>query len=599
MDLTNFRKQLQEDLNFIKESYLYLDPNLKKDEYAFNFWIQTKMYEVDEEVAINNITEYNDKGIDCFVHYEETKELFLIQNKYYSENTNLNVKEVSHFLTTSLGKLEEGNYKNLELQKAYNLAKSDSSYKVWLHFYITNDKITQDIINVINEFNKGSRQVLCEIRAKHFSLADIYDLYFGASFKKDIKFKHIITTKNRGTFLQIKPEDYNLPGMSEAYYIMTPITTLYEMYKESKKSDYPLFEENIREYLGKSSINTGIIKTLRDENERKNFFYYNNGVTIICDSSKKITSNKLELDQPQIVNGCQTVNTIYEVLDSYSPNEITTTFNGVYVMTKILIQTNKTPDFYKKVVKFTNSQNSINEKAFASTTEYFLRIQEHFLEKGFLLLVKPSDKHKYSKLTPVEKNKLIAKASKAIKNIDSNFTRITDIAIPLDKLLQVALAYIKDGYFAYTKKSQVLKPTSELYKTFSTKITEYLTVDNLIYLYLLYRKAEIDKKSSEDQKTPMPYYLISYMSFYLKEKNSNNLNKVIEMISEKSKDDFNKIYDYFKDLTAQYKAESPLEYNVMIKNKIDKKILEEQINTLNRLAPYKTGKDFIKEIAEI
>lgn len=356
MDLINFRKQLKEDINFIQDNYLYLDPNLKKDDYSFNFWIQTKMYEVDEEVAINNITEYNDKGIDCFVHYEETKELFLIQNKYYGENTNLNVREVSHFLTTSLGKLEEGNYKNLELQKAYNIAKSDSNYKVWLHFYITNDKITQDIINVVNEFNKGSRQVLCETRAKHFSLEDIYHLYYGASFKKDIKFNHIITTKNRGTFLQIKPEDYNLPGMSEAYYIMTPIITLYEMYKESKKNDYPLFEENIREYLGKSSINTGIIKTLRDENERKNFFYYNNGVTIICDSSNKITSNKLELVQPQIVNGCQTVNTIYEVLDSYSPTEITNTFNGVYVMTKILIQTNKTPDFYKKVVKFTNSQ---------------------------------------------------------------------------------------------------------------------------------------------------------------------------------------------------------------------------------------------------
>lgn len=599
MNLQNFRKQLYEDISFIKSSYLYLDPQLIKDEYSFNFWIQTKMYEVDEELAINNITEYNDKGIDCFVHYEETKELFLIQNKYYSENTNLNVKEVSHFLTTSLGKLEEGNYKNVELQRAYNIAKSDKSYKVWLHFYITNESISQDIINVINEFNKSSKEVLCEIRAKYFSLVDIYEMYFGASFKKDIKFNYLVTTKFKGTFLQIKPKDYNLPGMSEAYYMMTPITTLYEMYKESKKVDYPLFDENIREYLGKSSINTGIIKTLRDENERKNFFYYNNGVTIICDSSKKISSTKLELIQPQIVNGCQTVNTIYEVLNSYSPTEISNTFSGVYVMTKILIQTNITPDFHEKVVKYTNSQNSINEKAFASKKEYFLRLQEHFYEKGFLLLVKPSDKHKYSKLSTVDKNKLIVKASKSIKNVGADFTKITDITIPLDKLLQVSLAFIKDGFFAYTKKSQVLKPTSELYKNLSTRITEFLTVDNLIFLYLLYRKAEFDKKKSEDKKTPMPYYLISYISFYINQKESKSLNSVIELLSEKSKDDFNKIYDYFKDLTAQYKAESPLEYNAMIKSKIDPSILEEQIKTLNRLAPYKIGKDFIEEIKNI
>ncbi len=137
MNTENFRKQLQEDIEFIKNNYNHLDPNLEKDEYAFNFWIQTKMYEVDEEVAINNITEYNDKGIDCFVSYEDTKELYLIQNKYYSEQTNINVKEVTHFLHTSIAKLEEGNYKNQELQKLYNQAKTDDKYKIWLHFYIT------------------------------------------------------------------------------------------------------------------------------------------------------------------------------------------------------------------------------------------------------------------------------------------------------------------------------------------------------------------------------------------------------------------------------------------------------------------------------
>jgi len=604
MDLKNFRKQIQEDIDFIKENYIHLDRNLNKDEYAFNFWIQTKMYEVDEEMAINNITEYNDKGIDCFVHYEESKELFLIQNKYYSEETNLNVKEVSHFLTTSLGKLEEGNYKNQELQKAYNNAKQDNEYKIWLHFYITNDKISQDIINVINNFNKSNRNVLCEIRTKVFALKNLYELYFGVSFKKDLKFSHIIKTKNKGTYLQIKPEEYNLPGMSEAYYIMTPITALYEMYRNSQQKDYPLFEENIREYLGKSAINSGIIRTLKDENERKNFFYYNNGITIICDSSNKITSNQLKLNEPQIVNGCQTVNTIFEVLDSYSENERDKVFEGVYVMTKILIQRNTQNNltFYKRVVKYTNSQNSINEKAFAATVDYFLSIQEHFLEKGFLLLVKPSDRHKFSNLSSSEKGKLLSKANKSVKNLDFDFNRITDIQIPLDKLLQVSLAFIRNGYSAYTKKSQVLKPTSEIYKDLSTKITEYLTIDNLIYLFLLYKKAEMDKKKSEDKKTPMPYYLIGFISYFLNNKNSETLNKTLEYLSSLSNDNFSVVYDYFCDLTAQYKAESQskknLDYNVMIKNKIDEELLKEQVSTLNRLAPYKKGKEFVEKIGE-
>lgn len=78
-----FRKQLEDDLAFIGENYQYLDPKLTKMEYVFNFWIETKLFDVDEELALNNISEYNDKCIDCFVHYNESKELFLIQNKYY------------------------------------------------------------------------------------------------------------------------------------------------------------------------------------------------------------------------------------------------------------------------------------------------------------------------------------------------------------------------------------------------------------------------------------------------------------------------------------------------------------------------------------
>ncbi len=104
------------------------------------------MYEIDEELAINSITEYNDKGIDCFVHYEESKELFIIQNKYYDFQTSLNRKEVSDFVTTPLSKLMEGNYKNEELQSIFNKAKIDGDYKIWLHLYVTNRTVNKDSI---------------------------------------------------------------------------------------------------------------------------------------------------------------------------------------------------------------------------------------------------------------------------------------------------------------------------------------------------------------------------------------------------------------------------------------------------------------------
>ena len=118
--LNTFREQIKEDIDLLKEKLAW-DTQISKDEYTFNYWILSNIYSLDEEECNTNITEYNDKGIDCFVHYEDDKELYIIQNKYYDENTPLSSKEVSDFLTRPLAKLEEGNYtRSPELQKIYS-----------------------------------------------------------------------------------------------------------------------------------------------------------------------------------------------------------------------------------------------------------------------------------------------------------------------------------------------------------------------------------------------------------------------------------------------------------------------------------------------
>ena len=92
----------------------------------------------------------------------------------------------------------------------------------------------------------------------------------------------------------------------------------------------------MREYLGNKGVNSHIAKTLEDENDRDNFFYYNNGITVICDSVQKITLNEsihnkgFKTENPQIVNGCQTVNTIFETLNKYPESELENTFCFIF-----------------------------------------------------------------------------------------------------------------------------------------------------------------------------------------------------------------------------------------------------------------------------
>jgi hypothetical protein len=588
-----FKDQIAEDIKLIQKSWSYLDNHLKKPEYAFNYWILSRIYDIDEEIIPSLITEYNDKSIDCFVHYEDSKELFIIQNKYYAETEVLPRGAVSDFLVTPLVCLNENRYKkSKELQKLFNAIKDDSDYKIHLHFYISNNNRNYDSDSAIKNFNNNppipTKNLL---RSNIYYLDNIATLYYGQSFKNQISFRYKLQTKVRGTTLRILPDQYDLPQMSEAYYMLTPVSKLYFMYKESIKKHYPLFEENIREYLGKNSINKGIINTLKDNNDRSNFFYYNNGITIICAKVTTPDRNALELHQPQIVNGCQTVNSIYEVLNDYLDNEVEKEFEQTFVMVKILLFDEKTEKiksgkFYKDIVKFNNKQNSINENAFGARKKIFESLQTEFKERGFLLLVKPSDKNIFNNSLHSDAitNSLLEKANEYANKIGIQFSRLSELFIPLEKLLQVYLAFIKDGFHAYTKKDALLNQTSEIYKDYSLNIHKVLTHDNLIRLYLIYLKAENNRSQSDDKKTPIPYYLIGFFGRFIK--NKEKVNWVLEsFFSNANVSD--KVFKYLEKLTNLYKnnyiESTGSEYNMMIKKQIDEQILDKQIRTLNEI----------------
>ncbi len=591
--MESIKIQLREDIKMIKDDWGYMDQNLSKDEFAFNYWVLSRLYTIDEQIIPSLVTDYNDKNIDCFVHYEDTKELFIIQNKYYSDTTPLSRNEASDFLTTPISVLKNNAYtRSKDLQKAFNQAKKDPDYKIWLHFYISNEKTkdNDDVMRLFNQFNYQDDQIDAFIGAEIFTLSDIRDKYYGKRYRENKKFTYVLDTTNKATALNILPEEFKLPNMLKTHYIMTSVYQLYDMYLAADKCEYPLFEENIREFLGTKGINNGIIKTLKNPNERHKFFYYNNGITIICDDSGKKHKTKkyaLELINPQIVNGCQTINSIYEVLSSYGSNEeIRKEFENTYVITKVLVFGEKTHEdkrFYSDIVKYTNTQNSINEKAFASNTNYFDNMQREFRKRGLLLAVKPSDVNKFT-LEYKDKYKF-AELKKQSYDLFAYFDidngKVKDYIIPLEKLLQVLLAFIENGYFAFTKKNYVLKRSSKIYEEYSLKFHEYLSFDEMIKVYFLYKKAEFDKKASTDKKTPIPYYVVNFISYKVDKSNREEIGNFCRTVFD-DKEYFNSIYNLIKKVTTQYRSEycnkNNLEYNEMIKNKIDLEILEKSIN---------------------
>ena len=596
--MPDFKKQIDEDIQEYGVKFPNVE-NMNKPEWAFNFWVLDKFFNEDEELAIDKIIDYNDRGIDAYEWFEDTKELFLLQNKYYT-TSKLTKEYVCNNFLLCVEPLENGTYSHCpELQKIFTQNKSDERFTVHLQIFVTNDLKDPSIIDSLLQFNsEHEHKYIAEV----FYLSDIEEKWYGESRKNRKELNVRIESVNNGTILNINNDAYNLENGVDAKYVFTPISCIYNMVKLSKEKGYSLFEKNIREYLGNKGINKNIYSTLKSKRERKNFFYYYNGFTMICDtisSTNQINNAEksnphsgvfFTVKNPQIVNGCQTVNSIAAALEEYEPEDIASQFKDTFVMLKVLqINPNNSDEqsLSQKIVTYNNSQNALDEKSFVANNEMFQRYKEEFEKKGFLLLTKQSDKEtfkaKYNKKS--ELTKLMGRSvSRRIVFGLNSLTKTQDFFIPLEKLLQVVLAFKESGFSAYTQKKDVLKIDTKTYGT----VTEFIkssnvTTDVLLDLYLLFMRSEKEKnKNSEETPCPISFYLIDgFSKFECNERDSKQIEQ--QLSSTESVNELIKMYKFVtKNYTKKFTRDHSVEYIKMIKMEIDYNSMDEYRELYNQ-----------------
>ena len=581
----DFKKQLLEDFADYRAQYPLM-PNIDKDEWVLNYWILDKLFSVDEELITEQITDYHDDGVDCFVWHEDSNDLYIIQNKYYSEGNNPTSDYIiKNYVGRAISSLDNNQYKRSQiLQNIYNQHKDDDNFSIYFHLYVTNNSCkTASVISAIRDYNANHSSDNKEI--KIFSLTDIKEAYYKEPIKDKVSFSFDIPTLNKGTVLNINNEAYKVGLAIDSKYILTNVVDIFRMVKTAEEKHYPLFEENIREYLGSTgSVNKKIKNTLKDPEDRNNFFFYNNGITVIVDKihTPVSASNmlKIKIDNPQIVNGCQTVSTIYETLSSLPASTLESSFKSTWVMLKVLeIPENKTDlaALSKNIVTYNNSQNSIQEKTFAAVKDVFMRLQAEFEGKGFLVTVKQSDKYQFSEKYKNKLNDLrVRNNTFYIKYFDQSTADIKKVTLDLEKLLQVFLAFKTTPQDATQNKSKLLNAASNQYKV----VTDFIqnssaTYNDFVNLYLLYLRVEEDKKKFGEDKKFNPFYLIYCFSHY--ECSDGDVTKISAKLSSISEvNAIVKKYEmilmkYFQDWMLKNPGKS---YNDMIKSPLDLDILD-------------------------
>jgi hypothetical protein len=154
-----------------------------------------------------------------------------------------------------------------------------------------------------------------------------------------------------------------------------PVSEIAELF--NRHNDL-LLERNIRRYLGMHSnrVNYAIHETLIDAQKRSNFYFFNNGITMIC---RKFRHNALQgenyqvkLESLQIINGGQTCKTIQQTLNASElsgQSGQSGQYDDIFVMVRIYELADDDKDFVRDITYATNSQNPVDLRDLRSNDE--------------------------------------------------------------------------------------------------------------------------------------------------------------------------------------------------------------------------------------
>ena len=173
--------------------------------------------------------------------------------------------------------------------------------------------------------------------------------------------------------------EYGEEGVQKGYIATTYLKDYFEFLVEYDEDGNPalkeyLFESNIRDYQNKTVVNKDIEATLNDKEREHDFWWLNNGITILADEGSLI-GKTFSLDNIQIVNGLQTSHSIFHALKNTDYKEDKRT-----VFCKVIIT--KKDNSRDAIIKATNFQNAVPASSLRSTNIIQRDIEKYLLQKG-------------------------------------------------------------------------------------------------------------------------------------------------------------------------------------------------------------------------
>ena len=353
-----------------QEYYLKNYPN---DGQRFVAWYLRNIHNLDTLEAKDCITDgAGDKQIDAVYIDDQTTTIYIIQGKFYKGET-VDAEPLREVLSSwiqikDLQKLQDAANDRLRVKISEIATALEDDYEVCFELITTSgltDSAKSDLAAFQAELAESETLSANLVLVDNETLQARYD----EALNRNRPYINYEFSIEQGKYMEMQI------GATRAVIAAIPLK---ECIKIPGIKDGTLFRKNVRQSLGTGNkVNKGIARTLRNNPEE--FFFLHNGITAIC-SSIKIVNGTMSVKELNVVNGCQSLSTIFNCSESVR------NVSDAYIMFRFYEISNA--ERADEISTCTNSQSAVKARDLRSNDKYVLAMkkayEQHFTDGYFI-----------------------------------------------------------------------------------------------------------------------------------------------------------------------------------------------------------------------
>jgi len=403
-------KDLKNEIHDMRERY----PRLQDSELFVAWFLKCFVTEREADAIEALVGGSRDKSLDAILVDDAARVVFLIQGKYRQKinGATEHRSDVMAFADLAAAFADDEVYQSLiqdlepgvagKLQTARQRVKRQG-YRVQL-YYVTTGRCSSALAKEAERIVRqaGPRSSIDVVHGKRV-LRLLSDYLDGVA--PPVPLLDLEIESGQGVKLKGVLQRFDGNTEIESWVFPVNVKHIAEMYEQS---GIRLFARNVRGFLENTPVNRNMETTL--DREPEFFWYYNNGITIICDQAESLSSggrDLIRLVNPQVINGQQTTRTLHKKAGRNS--KATVLVKVISVPRESEEDTVRFENLVSKIVAATNWQNAIRASDLMSNDRKQIEIERNLRKIDYQYLRKRQSKSEARRNAGVRHRFLIKK----------------------------------------------------------------------------------------------------------------------------------------------------------------------------------------------